>query len=1046
MTLTTQRTGSAIEFGYLLVIESLPYAFTDIPDLIDSTTYVTGRTILGGLDVPESLSIESDPRGGMLEDMRATFGLVDYTGLVASTFAANLGKGALTELRTRIPPSDSPADATYGSNNVAVRGKYVNGEYIGTAGERRVRYITPADLPAGDDHVYTGEDSPVYVADVPHVFAGLRVGLHLLIKDKEDGDWGTWTEQYNSGSLIWFGQLVDRATVGTGGDLHTWRIECMGPDSWLRKTLNANAPDEFVALSSIVDLEDGEKAIGVEFKGFKYAANDEGGINPVRFQSRVFLSADDVTSTTTSGLRQEIADLVDLAIAGTGTNLHTTQATWDASPNRDASFSGGTATITAPSISFQTVAMYIYCHAKVAAAIGHIDDGYIGDGAGVDDAYILDARDSGTLSPGYVRLVFPCDVAGVQAVNTSKYPPDWELGAFALDPTARQISDPDIGDLFMEGQAARRPGAMIFPTPEIDGTDVDRMGWFWISGEVLRAQRNPNDPPETVQVDQVAVTSWRSGGANENVFEVNAETQVHIDLFEIPRYWGLDDFRITRPLVTGGNNDDKRTRLQAIPVARFGGYRFATTTVLDEVWRVVPRTLLASGTVGTWTNDITPPSPGDNQPSAATGDNFWAGDLEKQALGLNIPDVAVDILSWRTAAQNLPQGENGALASCLYCAAGPIQSDEIIRDAHNGRGWAVGLTKDSGDKHPAFRCWEPWRTVTTAEVEYTLTQSDLAASPENPGEWVPEWNSRPFPAVDEFVITAGGGPLGDGEKTERRIRSNDRGRKKRTGRVTYEIHDRGLMRYDRMLDVTDPRVNWFAEAQQYFGNQIGPFLASRCGMLRFRVSNTQGQFLWPGTAVRIDHPFAPALDGSGIGLDGALGRVHAVELVLKGEYAGSRWITVLVQEQGADTDNDGGRLWSPVGYVLTATDNGSNDWDLVISDDWLGFGHGDTDATGFTEPSGTSFGGTVTVKILQSFDGVTWGNEVTATIDSVTTGTDTIAVSVTAGTMYADTWKLIRLAAYDDQAASNWPRSLLSVHTTGDGTFGSGPTTGWRLD
>jgi len=36
---------------------------------------------------------------------------------------------------------------------------------------------------------------------------------------------------------------------------------------------------------------------------------------------------------------------------------------------------------------------------------------------------------------------------------------------------------------------------------------------------------------------------------------------------------------------------------------------------------------------------------------------------------------------------------------------------------------------------------------------------------------------------------------------------------------------------------------------------------------------------------------------------------------------------------------------------------------------------------------------------------------------------------------------------YDAQAASNWPRTLGSVTTDGRGIeFGSGPTTGWKLD
>ena len=140
-------------------------------------------------------------------------------------------------------------------------------------------------------------------------------------------------------------------------------------------------------------------------------------------------------------------------------------------------------------------------------------------------------------------------------------------------------------------------------------------------------------------------------------------------------------------------------------------------------------------------------------------------------------------------------------------------------------------------------------------------------------------------------------------------------------------------------------------------------------------------------------------------------------------------------------------MWAGMARASSITSTGGSAYDVVVEADAWGVGHGESDARAFEEPGSEAIGGTVSLDLVQSYDGATWDNVVAATLVSVDTGTHTIGITVDSGTLRTDAFTIVRLADYDTQAASNWPRSLLSVITNLRGTtFGSGPTSGWRLD
>ncbi|MGB0878834.1 MAG: hypothetical protein ACPGXI_17495 [Mycobacterium sp.] len=892
------------------------------------------------------------------------------------------------------------------------------------------------------------------------MFAGLRVGLHRILVNKETGAIDSWADQVTSGSLIWQGRLVDRARLK---DLHTWQLEIQGFDSWLRGDLNALNPDRYFPVKPYAELEAGEVGIAVIFQ--KRQQTVSGGFTgsvTTEYSGMAWDSGYDLTGSTAQDLAIEIDAAIDDAIDGTADNYNSSGASY--STIGAASFDQFSARIQIDNNgNDREGVMIIGVHAKVAATLGW-DFVAQGDGS-------LDPTDPRTLANGGMMGAqwSPLDgteslrTAGAAQLNfdsyvwaqfstltitnsgtdldnggaTRVYRPAYSSGAISLQPEGQQVIALGLGSERVESQKAQPPAAYLANTPQIDAADVDSMGWLHVRGEVLEGSGAFDTEASRREVDQVALVAWRDAAGS--ITGTDPGPKVYVVRWEDPRAFGFEDRRITAPLTVGGS-----TRLEAGFIGRLGGYTLGPDTYPDQAWRVVPRMILSGGTAGSWSG-LTPPSAGDNQPAAATGIQYWSGDVEIASLGLNIEGEAVDLNSWRTAAAGLPNGELGAMASCVYAKVGPFPASEVIKGAHVSRGWCMGIKKGSGER-PQYRCFSPWRPVTVSDVEHTLTDADLADASGNGDGWIPEWQSRPFPPIDSFTFNTRDTPDDDGTTLETTMRSLDRGRRSRTGQVGYAIEDRGLSN-QRLFDGNDGDVwKWENEAQTYWAKDAANFLAGRTATLRATFNHTQGQFLYPGAVVKISNSFVPKLDGSGLGISNALGRVVGSELVLKGPYAGCTRAEILIQEQRAG-EGEGGRLWSGVARVNTLNNTSGSSWDVVVHADAWNIGDGVSDSAAFDEPSGSSVGGTVSLVLIQGYDGTTYSNTVEADLVSVNTSTHTLSITVTSGTMLTDAFTLVYMADYDDQTTSNWPRTLLSVTCDEESTdFGTGPTTGWKLD
>jgi hypothetical protein len=349
----------AAQWGYLLVIEGLDYAFTDTLDLADGSGWwdEDNRTVLPGLEVPPSLVIESDPRTGLLRDNSARFRLLDtYDDVLATMFRTRWGN-ELDQVTARVEPDTTWAtdDIATLSGGHAIYGQHLGLERIGASsmggtiadGDRRAYYITPSNVPPGLDFPWiAGADiadaPPTYVSASPYAFAGRRVALYRVVYDPDSGAWPSWSDQYDGGSLIWVGSIS-----GTGRmiDVGKFEIDCGGPESWTRKPLNQNRPPQWRPVASVPDLADGEKGVAVWFNEAEWGVS---GVTTSGYHASLFDAAQDIDDDNPADIASHVQAIVSGAVSGSVENTSATYSgpsTTAFDDDGDATFDGATARI-----------------------------------------------------------------------------------------------------------------------------------------------------------------------------------------------------------------------------------------------------------------------------------------------------------------------------------------------------------------------------------------------------------------------------------------------------------------------------------------------------------------------------------------------------------------------------------------------------------------------------------------------------------------------------------------------------------------------------
>lgn len=1020
------------EVGFVLAVEGWPIMWTNRADLAGSGggswigTGEGARTVAIGLEVPSSLrlAIEGIDESGMLGDDGASFTLVDCDGHLIDYAEAETGSAVFE----RVAPTDDPAPASLiggGGESVTLHGRWLNGEAIGSAGQRRLYQCIPGSPFAPRDHAAvsdeTGDLRPSVVHTAARFYEGALCALYVIRRDPVTGTWASWSDQNTSGyARIWWGR-----TRGLSAEGRAWTLTCDGPSSWLARTLNDSRLTTWRPARPLLDLKTGEDKIAISFTYMTSA-----GTKQVAGHSW-YQAADTLTGETAIELASEIdTRLLDVAD--------------DAGPDTDfEAYADGKIKFTAQDVIIQVndnggaVAYgglcYLRMHRKVWATLGWDLKRQVRSVFDLTSELAVEARSTpdnatdpdhplGTgdpdPGPGYLEALFRTLPINVDPVANParwdndgamrRYLPMFPGGAFQVTDDAEQRLDIGLGNYtYLEGQLAR-PVADV----SISGVGAaDETGFI-----ALRAPYQTEDMAEARTRVALAKVSWKRTTAQTVEVDSDGRAILWLERWLDATKWGAEF------------GDDIGTwvaqSFEWQPVALLH-ITHGTTSVNapDRASWVLLRLLLSTGTASAWTGfegdpAPTPPTPGVNAHPDATN---IADDMEIADLGLGIPAELVDFAAFDRAGDALPGGKSGVLNQTRVALLGPTDSLQLIEDILKPRGWCLSL---AGGKYGIFARSAP---IDVDDAVVTITQADIAGAPDElpPSETVEFSPLTPFDLVELRYNRDQLG--GDGEERTLRLKARDERALTRRGGAKRDI-DAWTITADAAKS-QEIAALWSLQLARFYGE---PYMR-----VRFKVKATKARDIWPGTVIRYTSPW-PATRSGAYGMTASVGRVLSVERDLQTLAAE---IEVLVAAGDPTTP----RRFAPIARLL---DDVANDTDrhntvsrtLYCHADAFGRGEDTSDVAGFAEPAWLGVGGDALAYVWSSWDGETWEKTAEFEVESVNTSAHTITYKTGSltGTIWERRFTVLTLAPYEDQAASSWPRSLFGVFAGYDGKFGAG--------
>lgn len=1073
------------EAGWIIFIEGLAEGFTNIPELAGSgassyigTTY-GARTIKLGLMLPAELSYgEADPWSSEINDPSpAAITLLDLDESLVSLFIDDEPDETTDGLQARLSPLDDPApDPGIGLDGelITLWGRHVGIERIGPEGERRYFWICPADAPPGLDHLAAEGWPAVRVTDSPSHWAGRKVAVYRIVRDPDDGTWPNWLDQYEGGSLWWYGTMTDRGewVDVTSGDEQgrAFRFYALGPSSWTEHVANLSRPtDTWYKPTTGTTLTGDELKVAAWIEPLEPPAVGDGiGDAITLFDVHTLESGDDLTGLVTADdFFAQIRDIVYTMAYGTdhGTVLAADNAQWTGPVLGSAGEWNDGADpelLRRIIISDNGRTIQIKCEATDTARHGFrlciAADARVWQAAGWDitrSEFFVNQGQAGHCPIGGPdwgesegdQIMGPYHVIGRFSTRNEKEPgfdTQWDNdgawryytaaypeGCTTLDKEGGTEVYVATGVVRCEGQHGR-PFAL---GSQIDGVDCDAAGWWIFRGMRLTAAQFDAGETEGTPYVGVALCEWVSTAEGDGV-EINneGEATIRIIRWEHPRMFGLpfDPLDEDWTNVVG--------TLECAPLGVLGGTAFDAPG-----WRhrTIVTALLSTGT-SLW--DDTGPAvtitAGANQPGDFPA-NDTAGDIEVADLGLGLPAPFVDWQSFYTAASQLTGGIGGALNRVLYVLYGSVKLSTILREAMSGAGWSWSLMrKADGGMLPAFGCYDPLRLVQPGEVVATLTRADMAElGIEDGPQWRGQVELRRGGPYDRFEYEMGGAPIDvdGGEPYEFVQESTDTGRRFRSGKIPWQVKDSGMRDPGPWIGTSKQAVyDWTGHTRDRFASGIGPRLAKQQRIYRAVYNARFAGVLGLGSPVHVVDSTAENPTGTrGIN---HRGRVIELSIVARGTGNCSVRVAVELERKAVDAVH----VWGPCAL--------GGEWDpnrneVTISEDHFLVGGSHTDAIGWTQPDWSSHAaGDLTVTVYQSEDGATWDPALAFETSVVAVDAIDLTLELSGGGLSAilrDTVKMI--VAYGDiSALPEWAASIFAPVCASTGLY-NGVDKGVRL-
>jgi hypothetical protein len=1082
--------------GWLVVIEGIAEMFTNIPDIVGTGasswigTAYGAREVKLGLVMPGSLPFgETDP---WLGDIRCpqtvAFTLVDLDGgslldnTVVKLFSDQPDPSTTYTLFQRLSPLDDPAPnpgVGLDGEIITLWDRHVGLERIGPAGERRYFWLAPDDAPPGLDHPASTGWPASRVSVTPATWTNRKIAVYRIVQDPDTGLWPSWQDQYDGGSLWWFGSMTDNGRWSdNAGDERTkgraFTFNAQGPVSWTERSLNLARPSKWYKPEAAVSLTGDELKVAVWIEPIDPLKFGDGiGFQRTVFDSFTLNSGHDLTGlTSATEIWTQIGDIVNAAVDGAnhGTVVGADNATWTGPVLlSDGVWNDGIGDNVKRQVIVSTdgQTIQIKCEAGALDEDGFERGGYrvciaadvrVWQLAGWDTNSFLfntkfielpvggtnwgEAANAEALPEYHVVGLFSTrDEQNYDPVNQSTwdnngffkvYKAPYQNGCITLDDQGGTEIYVAVGDVPCEGQHG-------YPFPkdsQIDGSDVDSTGWWVFRGMILTAAEYNDGKRDGVEKFGVALCEWVSTDDGTQVVQNNVGyATLRILRWEDPAAFNLPGLPFEEPWV------NVLGVLECAPLGVFAG------GAIDQGpgWRhrMIPSMLVSSGTsVWDTSGDTVVITPGVNHPGDLT--EMWPGDREVADLGLGLPAVYVDWRSWETACASLPGGLGGPMNRVMYPVSGSVKASAILREAMAGAGLGWICARDVGGKAPRFGAYDPLKPLNPLDAVVTLTR-ELMAEP-TISDTEPQWRGkielRRGGPYDRFIVEAGRNPLGNGDPFVWTCESHDPDRRARSGRIEWKAVDGGIRDPLPWRGYAKKQLyDWTNQARERFAGGFGARLAAQLRIYRADYRAEVVPLLGLGSVVRVTDSTAEASDGTR-GID-HMGRVCQFEILSRGDGNCTARVAVELERYPVSAVH----VWGPYAYsgrggwnagtgILTISQNSALMADFSVDD-----------TVGWQRPAWcTATDGQLRALIVQSEDGETaLAGLVTADVVTSVLGSNELELDNITGTLYRDTVKLIVAAPLDDAGqVAEWAQQIFAPVTTPGGTWDGG-TLGTRL-
>ena len=1051
------------DVGYVLFFEGLRVAYTNRRELAGEGggswigTSEGDRIVLTGLEPPDAIKHSISLEAGLIADNDVSFTIVDSAQQIIGLFDAGLENTDAEPLQVyeRLGPLDDPAPANLIGKDgeaVGVWGKYINGESIGPAGERRQFQVLPGtagQLP-GYDHAAVDSTeqalAPSQVTSTPRWFEGRRMSLYLIRRDPHTGEWVTWLDAEQSGyGRIWWGTARNARVTA-----RAWTFNCEGPGSWLRGTLNRLRPTVWQETAGGgLAISEAQGYCGIALSHIKYTLEER-----VRCAYSLFDAPDLVVlpGMSPGDVRDALHARLQAIVVAAGEDTYSFATFHEGeaaivsaiTDNGEPSTKIRIRVADAPGIENEHGGeMWLVLHEKVWRWLGFdpiLQDQQLSQISSEYEIPFYHYSAGEVFKPG-LALEPIWAAVGVEVPTDDYYAA--RITTLPVGTPSFVSEDADGDGVMREHRAVNREGVVLLEEgtklymgigtalpyvggqtmrpvddAQVGGQDCDTTGFIALRGSYL-----PKGADEARTITTIWKCSWKNAGGMFG--EENSVATVYLSRQLDPRLFGVTNGKAPPAWAL--------TDLQWVSVAIFGH----DLSGPDRAHAVLVRLLLGTGTA-TWDGFEGDPGTtitnGENAHPDAP-DDYLGNDREVADLCFGVPAEMVDWKSFYDVAALTPGGYEGELNACRIGRIGPVDGGELLKSLLAPRGWALGL---QGGKYTLFR---KAGLLDVADSVASLTQADLDS---RDVPFIEPVDMYPLSPLDKLTCTYGQDPIAGAGSTRQFIgQARDPGSWRRANGGSKDV-DGSTLLPNYGSNLSNPLPPWHSDFREVWEQDLAAFFATPHITIEIPVRVDKARDIWPGSIVRVGSPWPANREGS-YGLAGRVGLVLATTQDLR--EALTKRVKILVRPG----DPLSSRRFAPIAAVLDVVDTLEERHDAAARTFYCyadAFEHGDNsiDVAGFEEPDWLAVGGDAKC-IGWQHDGREWSQTFGFTLESVSIAGNSLTYKpgTLTGKFWERRWTYIVMAPYDDQDDGSWPRALFGVITKPNGEFGAGPTKGWKF-